>query len=236
MFSNFKKQARSKTKDQWIEMIKMAIPFIVYGLFYFFWFELLEKNRPVKYTIVHVALDDKIPFLEIFIIPYVMWFGYIAYTAFYLLFRNQKYDYYRCISFLMIGMTAFLVTSTLEPTALQLRPSVMPRDNIFTDMVSRLYAIDTPTNVTPSIHVYNSIGCFLAIHNSKIFHKKGKIISFTLSTLIILSTVFIKQHSIVDVVTAFGLSFIAYILIYRMDLVGILLYGDRHEIRQWFRH
>ena len=33
---------------------------------------------------------------------------------------------------------------------------------MFTDMVKVLYKTDTPTNVLPSIHVFNSIGAGIA--------------------------------------------------------------------------
>ena len=37
---------------------------------------------------------------------------------------------------------------------------------MFTDMVKVLYKTDTPTNVLPSIHVFNSIGAGIAISHS----------------------------------------------------------------------
>ena len=38
-----------------------------------------------------------------------------------------------------------------------IRPGVFPRDNLFTRAVGLLYRIDTPTNVLPSMHVFNAI-------------------------------------------------------------------------------
>ena len=80
-----------------------------------------------------------------------------------------------------------------------------------------LYAADTPTNLFPSIHVYNSIGVHLAIsHNEKL--KKNKtlqFLSFVLMVSIILATMFLKQHSVFDVCTAFLLAYVMYLLVYR---------------------
>lgn len=99
----------------------------------------------------------------------------------------------------------------------------MPRDNIFTQMISGLYKTDTATNLWPSIHVYNSIGAHLAIAHSKAFeNKKGICIaSFILAASIVLSTVLIKQHSVFDVLTAFVMAAIMYLVVYRLDLVMI---------------
>ena len=60
-------------------------------------------------------------------------------------------------------MTVFLLISTFFPNIQHLRPLKMPRDNVFTHLVLLLQKVDTPTNLWPSIHVYNSIGAHLTI-------------------------------------------------------------------------
>jgi len=97
----------------------------------------------------------------------------------------------------------------------------MPRDNIFTQMISGLYQTDTATNLWPSIHVYNSIGAHLAItHSKKLANKKWLHFgSLILAVSIILSTILIKQHSVFDVLTAFVMAAIMYLVVYRFDVV-----------------
>lgn len=136
------------------------------------------------------------------------------------LFKNKE-DYYRTCIFLFTGMTIFLIVSTLWPNGQHLRPAVMPRDNIFTRMVAALYRTDTPTNLWPSIHVYNSLGAHFAIIRSKCFEKKKgiRIGSLILAVSIIMATMFIKQHSVFDVLTAFVMAAVMYTLVYRYDLL-----------------
>lgn len=186
---------------------KHGIPLIVYGIIYLSWFSYLEKTVTRNYTVIHMAVDDYIPFCEVFIIPYLLWFAYVALVVFYFFFKNKE-DYYKTCTFLFTGMTIFLIISTLFPNGQHLRPFEMPRENIFTNMVASLYRTDTPTNLWPSIHVYNSLGAYFAISHSKIFAKRRgiKIGSFLLSLSIILSTVLLKQHSVFDVLTAFGMA------------------------------
>ena len=84
-----------------------------------------------------------------------------------------------------------------------------------------LYQRDTSTNVFPSIHVYNSVVAFIAINRCKALRKR-KVIragAFILSTLIVLATVFLKQHSVVDVLGAFAMNAVLYVLIYRPKLL-----------------
>lgn len=97
----------------------------------------------------------------------------------------------------------------------------MPRDNVFTHLVSMLYKADTPTNLWPSIHVYNSLGCHIAImHSNRLKSHKGvRIGSFVLCVSIIMSTMLIKQHSAFDVATAFILAAVMYGIVYRTDVL-----------------
>ena len=109
----------------------------------------------------------------------------------------------------------------------------MPRDNIFTRLIEHLYHTDTATNLWPSIHVYNSIGAHLAIVRSREFANRPGIRkgSLVLCISIILSTMLIKQHSVFDVLTAFCMAAVMYLLVYRFDLLA----GFR-EIRRGRKH
>ena len=98
-----------------------------------------------------------------------------------------------------------------------LRPIMMPRDNVFTHLVRLVYASDTPTNLTPSIHAYNALGMMTIIAHSRqgIFARKwvrGAMEGF--GGLIILSTMLIKQHSVLDVLTAIVLGVVVSRVLY----------------------
>ena len=202
------------------EKYKHAVPLLIYGIIYMTWFLWLEKNITKHYTVIHVKLDDYIPFCELFVIPYFLWFAYVSAVVLWLFFKDKD-DYYRTCIFLFTGMTVFLAVSTLLPNGHHLRPSAMPRNNVFTMLVSALYRTDTPTNLWPSIHVYNSLGAHFAIvRNRRLSEirwvKNGSLI---LSVSIILSTVFIKQHSVFDVVTAFIMAAAMYGVTYKYDIL-----------------
>lgn len=216
-----------------------AIPALIYFVIYLTWFYLIEHMQGRDYTIIHMKADDKIPFCEYFIIPYLLWFGYVAWIVIYLFFKNTR-DFHKCCRFLFSGMTVFLIISTVFPNIHYLRPSVMPRDNIFCDLVAMLYQIDTSTNLWPSIHVYNSLGVlFAVVHNDRLGSKKWiKWTCFTLTVSIVLSTMFLKQHSVFDVMTAFIMAAVVYIVVYRTELLSNLRhtyekYRKRKET-QWF--
>lgn len=188
---------------------------LLYFLVYLAWFSYLEKHVTTNFNVVHMAADDHIPFCEFFVIPYFLWFAYVAWAVIYFFFKNKR-DYYRLCAFLIIGMTVFLIISTVYPNGHYLRPHTFERDNIFVTAVQWLYSTDTPTNLFPSIHVYNSLAVHFAVINSQAFRKNKtvRIVSFVLMTSIILATMFLKQHSVFDVITAFGLAILCYSLVY----------------------
>lgn len=204
------------------ERYKHAIPLMVYAVIYCVWFAWLERKVINPPFIIHMKLDDMIPFCELFVIPYFLWFAYVSVVVLYCFFVNKQ-EYYNTCVFLFTGMTIFLVISTLWPNGHHLRPYAMPRDNIFTALIAHLYRMDTPTNLWPSIHVYNSIGAHLAVIHSPKLAKNKKICigSFVLCILIILSTVFIKQHSMFDVMTAFVMAGVMYAVVYPANIVVV---------------
>ncbi len=205
------KEFISKYKHAWC---------LLYAFIYLPWFVFLEKNV-LHYSIIHIRLDDYIPFNEYFIIPYFLWFAYVAIAIMFFFFTNKE-DYYKLCAFLFIGMTISLIICTIWPNGHNLRPTEFARENIFTDMVRGLWATDTPTNIFPSIHVYNSIGVHLAVMNSEALKKKRvvRIISFALMASICLSTVFLKQHSALDGIGAIVMSMFMYRMVYHTERVA----------------
>ena len=107
----------------------------------------------------------------------------------------------------VIALLMFIV----YPSVQHLRPEVMPRDNIFTDMVAYIYHIDTNTNVCPSLHVVGGVAVWFASLHCKQFQTTGWRTFFLISTVLIcISTVFLKQHSLVDIPAALVICAIGY--------------------------
>ena len=95
-------------------------------------------------------------------------------------------------------------------------------------MVAHLYKTDTPTNICPSIHVYNTVAVMLGLWrtDSSMHRKAFRIPMNIIGVLIILSTMFIKQHSVLDVAAAFALSYASYLAVFRYHAGSILLRGN----------
>lgn len=158
-----------------------------YGFIYLPWFLYLEKTVK-SYAVMHTRLDDYIPFNEYFVIPYLLWFVYVAGAVLYFFFTSRQ-EYYRLCTFLFTGMTLSLIICTFFPNGTDLRMPVDSQKNICSFLVSLIHAADTSTNVFPSIHVYNSLGVHAAVMNSLVLQNRHGVrrLSFFLMIAICLS-------------------------------------------------
>ena len=179
-------------------------------------FVLLEHMPASGYWPTQLPLDDAIPFCEYFVIFYCLWYVLLIGVGLYLLFRDRD-AFRRYMQFLAITFFLSELIWILVPNGQDLRPAVMPRDNLFTALISALYRIDTNTNVFPSVHVVGAVGAALAVWDShSLRHRKmlrwGVVV---LAALICVSTLFVKQHAILDVVSGLMLSLLAALPVYR---------------------
>lgn len=198
----------------------------LYVLIYMPWFMWLEKTITPQSEYINMYLpviDDKIPFCEWFIIPYLLWFLFVP-AVMLLVFFTSREEFYHASAYLFIGMTICLLICTLWPNGQQLRVDSFANDNILTRVMAFIYKTDTNTNVFPSIHVFNSIAACVVLCRSKVMENKKivKISGVILSILIILSTMFLKQHSVIDVAGGIVLGVVMYVVVYDINWAGVL--------------
>ena len=171
----------------------------------------LERFYPVsEYYPMHCRLDDMIPFCEWFLFPYLFWFIYLigmhVYTALY-----DPDAFRRLMRFIILTYGIATLIYFLWPTCQQLRPESFSRTNALTRFMAAFYAFDTNTNVCPSLHVVGAWAVsFTGLHCPRLQKTSWRIFFVLSGILITLSTVFVKQHSILDLSAALLLCFIAY--------------------------
>ena len=192
-----------------VTLLPMAIYMVIY-MPTFFWVESLSPEG--GFHIIHTAIDDLIPVVEVFIVPYVLWLPYLVIGMIAIAIRSRTIS--RKTSYmLMTGMTLFVIISLVYPNALELRAAIPDLENIFMTCINYLHQIDTPTDVLPSLHVYDAIVVAAGLHLAFPEKKVMLALSDILSVLIVLSTMFIKQHSIIDVISAFVIFIPVFIII-----------------------
>lgn len=177
------------------------------------WFVYCERTvKPLH--IMYSRFDRYIPFVKEFVVPYLLWYVYLFGAVIYFGFVS-KHDFYKLEAMLASGMAIACTIYMLFPNAQNLRPAITQND-IFSLMIKHIYAFDTPTDVAPSLHVYNSVVVHLSIIRSQKFrnNKRVKWASFISALTICASTVFIKQHSLVDVSWGLVLALLVFGVVY----------------------
>lgn len=156
---------------------------------------------PEQCATMHLWVDDRIPFWEGFVIPYVFWYGLVGCSLVYFLLYNVE-NFRRLQIYLMVTQALGIAVFILFPNRQDLRPAVFPRDNLLSRLVGLIYRMDTNTGVCPSLHVAFSVAVASVWLREKDACPAWKGFVVLSAVLISLSTMFIKQHSAADVLCA----------------------------------
>ena len=191
--------------------LKLLLYWPLYGLLFLF----VERFYPVDhYTVMHCALDDLIPFCEWFLIPYLFWFVYLIGMHLYTLLYDVD-SFTRMMKYIMLTYTATILIYLIFPTCQQLRPVAFERDNFLTRFIAGFYRFDTNTNVCPSLHVIGSLAVMEAALWCRRLSNPCKVGFVVAACLICISTVFMKQHSVLDILAAIPICALGHILFFR---------------------
>jgi len=156
-------------------------------------YDLLNHGPAV--WILRTPIDDALPVVRPFVIPYVS-LNYVVYFTLivFLLFRTKLFH-----SAALTMITAFLVSYFFYfffQTEV-LRPALTGTD-LFTRMIRNVYAGDNPYNDFPSLHT--SVSTLLAIHWFR-FDRRAGIVASIWAAFVVASTVLIKQHYVADLIS-----------------------------------
>lgn len=155
-----------------------------------------NSSRGVHYLVT--AIDRGIPFIRIFAVPYLIWYPFMLGGLVYLCMNNRE-EYYRALRSIVTGMLLCCFFYYIFQTAVP-RPELSGKD-FMTGIVKFIYSTDNPYNCFPSIHVFTSYVIMKSIGNTDA-SRKVKLIAILIGVSVILSTQFIKQHVLIDMVFA----------------------------------
>jgi membrane-associated phospholipid phosphatase len=195
--------------------------FQLYWVVYLIWFFVLDLTVKEPKYIIHAGLDDLIPFCEWFVVPYCSWFLLLAgVTA--VLWWQDTAAYDRLCLTMFGGMTFCLIVYMVLPNGLDLRPvaETVGRENWAMSLMRLLWQADAAVNVCPSIHCQSTACMAAAFSGSKAAKGKPlyKAVAWVWAALICASTVFTKQHSIVDVACGLAVAAVSVLLVYPWSL------------------
>ena len=158
---------------------------------------------------IETGLDRSLPFVPQFLVVY---FGcYLFWAVNYILIaRQERHRVYQFFTGDFLSRCICLVFFLVYPTT-NTRP-VITDAGLWNQAALWLYSVDAADNLFPSIHCLVSWFCFLGIKDQKRIPTWYKGVSFTLAVLVFLSTIFTKQHVLVDVSGGVILAQVCFIL------------------------
>lgn len=161
-------------------------------------------------NLVGNVIDTKIPFVPAFFIPYCIWYLMIFIIPYYLYCKDKDKFIKYTMAYVLCSMIGNIVFISYPSTVA--RPTVTGTD-MFSLIAKFIYWIDTPTNCFPSLHCAISMLFILYICESKNTNIITKISVCIISILIMLSTLFTKQHVVVDFISGDILALIVYLIV-----------------------
>ncbi len=200
----------SRINEPRFSHLKLLLGWVGYFLMYI----LTENLIPAESChVIHIPLDDVVPFCEIFVVPYVFWYFLIVGSL--LWFALYDVQSFKDMSkFIIITQVVAMVIYIIYPSRQDLRPTEFLRENVFTDIVGLLYTADTNTGVFPSLHVAYSIGIASTWVKRKDASFWAKAFVVFAAITISLSTAFIKQHSVADAFGALPVCLLAEVIVF----------------------
>ncbi len=211
-----KKIKTEKEKWHFFKQISYAIvPFLIFVAVLavsYFGNQLVYELRGVPGSnYPEIPLDSEVPLISWFVYFYFLTFPLGLITFFYVAYKDKKalYNIFLtlCISFAISGIIYFFGQTEFT------KPDFTPVT--FTDkFVVWTWGSTNPVNCFPSQHCFMAFAMIIAVCSSKGLNIFYRLFTFAISVMIILSTVFIRQHFILDIVASFDIMFIVFGLVY----------------------
>jgi membrane-associated phospholipid phosphatase len=188
---------------------RVTLPMVIFGLlvpFYIFIGELTPGR------IVHVPvlfLDRLVPLQPAWSLVYGSLYLFLILLPVFLL-RQEEHIRRTVLAYLMVWISAyvcFLVYPTMAP-----RPEKVLGEGFAVWGLQFLYSADPPYNCFPSLHVAHSFVSALTCYR---LHRGVGIAAALCASLVGVSTLYTKQHYILDVIAGIFLAFAAYVVFLR---------------------
>ncbi len=160
-------------------------------------------------------IDNAIPVLPIFVIPYV--WAYLFWGMAPMAASKCKTDHFKDF------LAAYLIACVVGGLILVFVPTYMdrvaeglwtrPQDNFLEKLLHFWYSLvgsERAYNLFPSFHCINSTICYLAVAGRKEVPLWFRVYSLVIAVMIFAATLFVKQHYLIDVVSGILIASVAF--------------------------
>ncbi|WMT38972.1 phosphatase PAP2 family protein [Paenibacillus sp. D2_2] len=169
----------------------------------------LNHEGPRVYNLM-TDIDAQIPFVPAFIVPYLSWYPFIIIMLIVIL-ANSRETYYRTLIALCLGLiTSYFIYYFYQTTVS--RP-LITGEGILYSLVRFTYITDNPFNCFPSIHVLTTYLVWRGALERNGINIVMRFFTSFMFVAIVLSTLFVKQHYLLDIAAAILIAEVLYFII-----------------------
>lgn len=165
-----------------------------------------------------IALDDLIPIVDIFIIPYIWAYLYWAMGPIAVSKCEERHfaDYMAAnVVACLTGMIVLILFPTYMNRVSEGLYRISENPGFLEKLRQFWYSLDGSEiayNLLPSFHCINSTLCYLGVAGRRELPLWFRVYSLITTLIIFASTLFVKQHYFLDVPTGIAISVIAFLL------------------------
>ena len=165
-----------------------------------------------------IPWDDLFPIVSVFIVPYVWSYLYWAMAPM-AVSKCEKEHFADYMAANLVACVAGTLSLALFPTYMDRVAeglfAVTENPTVFDKLREFWYSLDGSEmayNLLPSFHCINSTLCYLGVAGRREIPKWFRIYSLVTALLIFVSTLYVKQHYILDVPTGVAIAAVAFLV------------------------
>ncbi len=194
------------TKNEILKILFMIVTTIVVEVVFYYIGDYFGYRA---HLLVPGFIDKLIPRTTYFIYPYIYWYVMLIKVPLVLGIKDDKL-FKKYLNSVYISLVIALIIFIVYPTIMEREVLTI---NTFSDkLLSLVHIVSTPTKCIPSMHVVLSTLFIFSTNYSNKLSKTYKIIITIISVLIIISTLFTKQHYFIDVITGILVATVSWII------------------------
>ena len=195
---------------------KLIVPAIIAVMTYLLCYQIPKiLVDPADLHFLCLPIDNMIPFFGPFIYIYIGAFFQWAYCIHTVLQQETQLGYKFC-SAIVIGSLIGFVIFMVYPTAVN-RPEIIG-DGFTNNFCRFIYSVDNIVCACPSFHCFCSTIVILIYNKCENVSKKMLYFNVVFSILVFISTLFIKQHFVMDLLPGILLAYISMFLASKINI------------------
>lgn len=177
------------------------------------WLYALTNNSQSQVYSLMTDLDRAFPFVKLFVLPYSVWIFYLYACLLYFFLKDPTLYVRTLITYVVCALICYAVYMVFQTTVP--RPVLEGTDPV-TRLLAFVYNRDQPYNCFPSIHCFSSYLVMKGLYTSRFRNWLNQTLIYGMSSLIIVSTFYIKQHTFLDAIAGIILAEFVFRLVSHM--------------------